>query len=133
MKCNAKLRPDYFSVNVFLLVVVFRRQISKKDFFRCFFPKKTRTLMPLSSIKLSWFQRKSNKINIILYGRAYLQNCKAITFGKMANHGKYRKPNVPSHLHIFWLNFDKANHSFLRSFLLLGETDFRKNAAWSNE
>ena len=54
---------------------------------------------------------------------------KAITFEKIANHTKYKKSNVPSHLHIFWLNFDKANHSFLHPFLLLGETDFRKNAA----
>ena len=49
----------------------------------------------------------------------------------IANHTKYKKPNVPSH--IFWLNFDKANYSFLHSFLVLGETDFRKNAAWGNE
>ena len=27
-------------------------------------------------------------------------NCKAITFEKIANHTKYKKPNVPSHLHI---------------------------------
>ena len=26
---------------------------------------------------------------------------KAITFEKIANHTKYKKPNVPSHLHIF--------------------------------
>ena len=26
--------------------------------------------------------------------------------------------NVPSHFHILWLNFDKANHSFLHPFLL---------------
>ena len=30
-----------------------------------------------------------------------LQNCKAITFEKIANRTKYKKPNVPSHLHIF--------------------------------
>ena len=30
------------------------------------------------------------------------------------------------------LNFE-ANHSLLHPFLLLGETDFRKNAAWRNE
>ena len=34
--------------------------------------------------------------------------------------------NVPSHLHIFWLNFDKANHSILHHFLLLEETGFQK-------
>ena len=31
----------------------------------------------------------------------YLQNCKAITFEKIANHKKYEKHNVLSHLHIF--------------------------------
>ena len=30
MKCDAKLRPNYFSVNVSVLGVVFRQQISKK-------------------------------------------------------------------------------------------------------
>ena len=53
------------------------------------------------TIKLSWLQRRSNKINTILYDRYYLQNCKAITFEKIANHTKCKKPNVPSHLHIF--------------------------------
>ena len=34
MKCNAKLRPDYFSVNVFVLAIAFRQQISNnKQFF----------------------------------------------------------------------------------------------------
>ena len=34
MKCNAKLRPDYFSVNVYVLAIAFRRQISNnKQFF----------------------------------------------------------------------------------------------------
>ena len=41
--------------------------------------------------------------------------------------------NVPNHHHIFWLNFGKPNHSFLHLFLLLGETDFWKSAAWGNE
>ena len=27
---------------------------------------------------------------------------------KIVNHTKYRKPNVPSHLHIFRLNFEKS-------------------------
>ena len=45
---------------------------------------------------------------------------------------KYISPNVPSHLHIFWLNFDKANHSFLHPFLL-GENRFSKYSAWSFE
>ena len=39
----------------------------------------------------------SNKINIILYKRYYLQKCNAIAFEKIANHTKYKKPNVPSH------------------------------------
>ena len=30
MKCNAKLCANYFSVDVFVLAVVFRRQILKK-------------------------------------------------------------------------------------------------------
>ena len=52
------------------------------------------------SIKLSLSQRRGIKINTILYDRYYLQNFKAITFEKIANHTKYKKPNVPSHLHI---------------------------------
>ena len=60
----------------------------------------------------------------MLHGRYYFQNCKAISFEKIADHTKYKKPNVESHLHILWLNFDKANHSFLHISLLLGETDF---------
>ena len=35
------------------------------------------------------------------------------------------KLNVPSYLHIFWLNFDVANHSFLHPFRLW-ETGFQK-------
>ena len=33
----------------------------------------------------------------------FLQNCKAITFEKIAiaNHTKNKNPHVPSHLHIF--------------------------------
>ena len=68
---------------------------------------------------------RSNKINTIIYDRYYLQNYKAITF---ENHIQYKKLSVPCHLYIFQLNFDKANHSFLHPFLLLGETDFRNNA-----
>ena len=52
---------------------------------------------------------------------------------KIANHTKNEKPNVPSHLHIFGLNFDKANHCFPNLFLLLVETDFQNNAAYRNE
>ena len=57
---------------------------------------------------------------------------KVITFEKIASHTKYEKTNVPRnlHIHIFWLNFDNTNHSFLDSFLLLKETDFWKNVAW---
>ena len=33
MKCNGKLCPDYFSVNVFALAVVFCREISKNQQF----------------------------------------------------------------------------------------------------
>ena len=47
------------------------------------------------SIKLSWLQRRSNKINTIQRDRYYLQNCKVITFEKIAIHRKYKKPNVP--------------------------------------
>ena len=85
------------------------------------------------SVKLSWSQRRGNKLNTTLYDRWYLQNCKAITFRKIANNTKYKKPNVPSHFHIFWVNFDKENHSFLYPFLLLEETDFQKNSAWNPE
>ena len=75
-------------------------------------------------MKLSWLHRRNNRINTILYDRYYLQNSKAITFEKIANHTKYQKPNIPSHLHIFCLIFDKANHSFLHPFRLLGKRDF---------
>ena len=85
------------------------------------------------SIKLSWLQRRSNKINTILCDIYYLQNCHDITFEKIASHTKYKKPNVSSHLHIFWQNFDNANHSFLHFFLLLEEIDFQVNAALGNE
>ena len=63
----------------------------------------------------------------------YYQNCKAIIFEKIENQTKYEKPNVPSHLHIFWLNFDKEKHILFYPFLLLGEINFRKNAALGNE
>ena len=53
------------------------------------------------SIELQWLQRRSNKVSTILYDRYYLQNCKAITFAKIANRTKYEKPNVSSRLHIF--------------------------------
>ena len=41
--------------------------------------------------------------------------------------------NVPTHLNIFWLNSDKANHGFLHTFLMLWEEGFRKNTAWRDE
>ena len=44
---------------------------------------------------------RSNKINAMLYDRYNLQNCKATAIKKIANHTKYKIPNVPSHLHIF--------------------------------
>ena len=71
---------------------------------------------------------KGDTIKLILHynDRYYLQNCKAITFEKIANHTKYEKPNVPSHLHIFWLNFNKANYSFLHLFLLFGKQIFER-------
>ena len=68
------------------------------------------------SIKLSWWQRRSNEMNTTLYDRYYLQNCKAIIFERIANQIKYKKPDVPSHFHNFWLNFDKTNYSFLHPF-----------------
>ena len=76
------------------------------------------------SIKLSCLPGRSNKINTILYDRYCLQNCKAITFAKIADHTKYKKPNVLSHHHIFWMNSDKADNSFLYPFLLLGKQIF---------
>ena len=39
--------------------------------------------------------------NALIYDRYYLQDCKAITFGKIVDHTKYKKPNVPRRLHIF--------------------------------
>ena len=44
---------------------------------------------------------RCNELNTTLDDSYYLQNCKAITFVKIANYTKYKKPNVPSHLHIF--------------------------------
>ena len=82
------------------------------------------------SFKLLWLQRITNKIITILYNRYHLQNFKAIEFEKIASHTKYKKSNVPSHLHIFSMNFDKANRSFIHPFLLFGKTDFQKNAVW---
>ena len=43
----------------------------------------------------------------IFSDRYFLQNCKTITFGKIKNHTKYKKPNVPGHLYIFQLYSDK--------------------------
>ena len=57
--------------------------------------------VPSFSIELLWLQRKSNKVDTILHDRYYLQNYKVITFEKVENHTKYKKPNVLSHLHIF--------------------------------
>ena len=47
------------------------------------------------------------KYDMILYDRDIIQDCKTITFEKIADHTKYKKPNVPSHLHIFRLDFVK--------------------------
>ena len=44
-------------------------------------------------MKLSLLQKR--------YDRYYLKNCKPITFEKFANHTKYKKSNLPSHLQIF--------------------------------
>ena len=38
---------------------------------------------------------KEKQQNTTLYDKHYLQNCKVITFEKVANHTKYKKPNVP--------------------------------------
>ena len=69
----------------------------------------------------------------MLYNKYYLQNCKIIKFKKITNHTKYKYPNILNHLHIFWLNFDEANYSLLHPFLLLGQKNFCKDAAWKNE
>ena len=58
-----------------------------------------------------FLKRRSNKINTILYDRYYSQNCKAITFEKIATHTKYKNPNVPSHLHD-----DKNDKNLVASF-----------------
>ena len=78
-------------------------------------------------------ERTRNKINTILDDRYYLENYKSITFEEIKKHTKYKKPNIPSHLRISRLNFDKVNRSFPRTFLLLWEIDFQKNAEWGNE
>ena len=85
------------------------------------------------SIQFSWLHKRSIKINIILCDRCYLQNCTSIAFEKIANHTKYKKPNVPSHLNFFWRNFDKANRNFLHPFQLMGEINFWQNAASGNK
>ena len=38
---------------------------------------------------------------IILYGRYYLRNCKAVTFEKLTDHTKYKQPYALNHLRIF--------------------------------
>ena len=45
---------------------------------------------------------------------------------------KTKKPNVSSRLHILWLNFGKANDSFLHPFLFVGNR-FSKKSAWNLE
>ena len=41
-------------------------------------------------MKLSWLQRRDNKINTILHHRYYLQNHKDITCEKITDHIKYK-------------------------------------------
>ena len=82
------------------------------------------------SVKLLWLQRRGNKPNTTLFDRYYSQNCKCITFRKITNHTRYKQTNIPSHLHIFWVNFNKENHSFLHPFRL-GGNRFPKNSTWS--
>ena len=66
-----------------------------------------------------------NKLNTTLFDRYYLQNCKAFTFRKITNHAKSKQTNVPSHLHIFWSNFDIVEQIIAFSTpSVLGETDF---------
>ena len=84
------------------------------------------------SIKLSWLQRRSNKINTMLYGIYYLQNFKAINLKKLQIIQNI-KNLIFQVIFICSYNFDQANHSFLHPFLLLGEAGLRKNAAWGNE
>ena len=45
----------------------------------------------------------------------------------------YKKPNFQSHLHIFQLNFDKANHCFLQPFFCWRKKIFKKFSAWGFE
>ena len=49
----------------------------------------------------------------------YLQNCKAIEFEKIIQNINNLRFQV-TFMYIFWLSFDKANHSFPYPFLLLG-------------
>ena len=119
-----------------MIICEFIRKSGIFFFFQLFFFIRVAIFSRCSfGIKLSWFQRKFSKMNSILYDlyRFYLQNCKTIAFAKITNDTKKIQPNVRSHLHVFWLNFDEVNHSFLHSFLLFGEPDFPKKSAWRNE
>ena len=84
------------------------------------------------SVKLPWLKRRGNKLNTALFDRYYSQNCKVITFRKITNHRRHKQTNVRSHLHVFWLNFDEANHSFLHPFRL-GRNRFSQNSTCSFE
>ena len=70
MKCNAKLRPNYFSVNVPILTIISRRQISKSQQF---------------CLKCS--QKKQLGCNFPLCCTSYL----SIALSKIVPHSKTRK------------------------------------------
>ena len=70
-------------------------------------------------------------LNTTLYDRYYLQNCKAITFRKITNHAKYKKPNVPGHLYIFWLILMKQ--IIAPPLSAVERNRFSKNSAWNFE
>ena len=70
-------------------------------------------------------------LNTTLYDRYYLQNCKAITFRKTTNHAKYKKPNVPGHLYIFWLILMKQ--IIAPPLSAVERNRFSKNSAWNFE
>ena len=59
----------------------------------------------------------------------YLENCRVITFEKITNHAKKRNDLMFQVIFIF------SDQIFINScpYLMLGETYFRKNAAWENE
>ena len=81
-------------------------------------------------------RERDNKVDTILYGRYIIY--KIVKTSHLKNYltmlptlflqllCRYEQLNVLSYLHIFWLDFHKANYSFLHPFLLFGKHIFEK-------